>query len=261
MAMKFKYVRIQGTELAENTMYAKGIFSMCVQLARNDVMDAEDKELFQEIDSWIAEVLPFPPQCRRQENVVCFFKTEKETEMMKKMAYDGMEERFQQINWDKAIHSKEQYLERLEYEIGVIEKMGFPGYFLIVSDFVQWSKHNGVAVGAGRGSGAGSLVAWCLKITEVDPLEYVLFFERFLNPERVSMPDFDIDFCQENRWKTIEYVMNKYGKDSVSRIITYGKMKAKMVMRDVGRVLQISFDEINNLLKLIPILKEVCYNI
>ena len=177
---------------------------------------------------------------------------EEEALMMERMAKEGMEERFKQINWNKAIHNKEQYWERLNYEIGVIEKMGFPGYFLIVADFVQWSKNNGVAVGAGRGSGAGSLVAWCLKITEVDPLEYGLFFERFLNPERVSMPDFDIDFCQENRWKTIEYVMNKYGKESVSRIITYGKMKAKMVMRDVGRVLQIPFDEINNLLKLIP---------
>lgn len=184
-----------------------------------------------------------PHYCKNQEE---------EAQMMEKIAKEGMETRFEQINWDKSKHTKEDYWERLKYEIGVIEKMGFPGYFLIVADFVQWSKHNGVAVGAGRGSGAGSLVAWCLKITEVDPLEYGLFFERFLNPERVSMPDFDIDFCQENRWKTIEYVMNKYGRDSVSRIITYGKMKAKMVMRDVGRVLQISFDEINNLLKLIP---------
>ena len=117
---------------------------------------------------------------------------------------------------------------------------------------MQWSKNNGVAVGAGRGSGAGSLVAWCLKITEVDPLEYGLFFERFLNPERVSMPDFDIDFCQENRWKTIEYVMNKYGKDNVSRIITYGKMKAKMVIKDVGRVMQMSFNDTNEIVKLIP---------
>ncbi|MBQ7551885.1 MAG: DNA polymerase III subunit alpha [Rickettsiales bacterium] len=177
---------------------------------------------------------------------------EKEAEMMEKMAYEGMEVRFKQIDWNKAIHKKEDYLERLKYEIGVIEKMGFPGYFLIVADFVQWSKHNGVAVGAGRGSGAGSLVAWCLKITEVDPLEYGLFFERFLNPERVSMPDFDIDFCQENRWKTIEYVMNKYGKDSVSRIITYGKMKAKMVLKDVGRVMQMSFNDTNEIVKLIP---------
>ena len=177
---------------------------------------------------------------------------DEEARMMEKLSKEGLEERFKQINWEKAIHSKEDYLKRLEYEIGVIEKMGFPGYFLIVADFVRWSKENGVSVGAGRGSGAGSLVAWCLKITEVDPLEYGLFFERFLNPERVSMPDFDIDFCQENRWKTIEYVMNKYGKESVSRIITYGKMKTKMVLRDVGRVLQMSFDEVNNLIKLIP---------
>ena len=171
---------------------------------------------------------------------------------MEKLAKEGMEERFYQINWETAIHKKEDYWKRLKYEIDVIKKMGFPGYFLIVSDFVQWSKHNGVAVGAGRGSGAGSLVAWCLKITEVDPLEYGLFFERFLNPERVSMPDFDIDFCQENRWKTIEYVMNKYGKESVARIITYGKMKAKMVIKDVGRVMQMSFNETNEIVKLIP---------
>ncbi len=177
---------------------------------------------------------------------------EEEAKIMEQMAYDGMEERFKQINWNKAEHTKEQYLDRLKYEINVIEKMGFPGYFLIVSDFVQWSKHNGVAIGAGRGSGAGSLVAWCLKITEVDPLEYGLFFERFLNPERVSMPDFDIDFCQENRWKTIDYVVNKYGKESVSRIITYGKMKAKMVIKDVGRVTQMSFNETNDIVKLIP---------
>ena len=177
---------------------------------------------------------------------------EEEARMMEKLAHEGMEERFLQIDWSKAIHTKEQYWERLKYEIGVIEKMGFPGYFLIVADFVQWSKQNGVAVGAGRGSGAGSLVAWCLKITEVDPLEYGLFFERFLNPERVSMPDFDIDFCQENRWRTIDYVINKYGKDSVSRIITYGKMKAKMVIKDVGRVMQMSFNDTNEIVKLIP---------
>ena len=218
----------------------------------------EMEELFSDIPEAIENTEHIVKRCnfvvhKRKPTLPHFYdSTEKETEMMKKMAYDGMEERFQQINWDKAIHSKEQYLERLEYEIGVIEKMGFPGYFLIVSDFVQWSKHNGVAVGAGRGSGAGSLVAWCLKITEVDPLEYGLFFERFLNPERVSMPDFDIDFCQENRWKTIEYVMNKYGKDSVARIITYGKMKAKMVLKDVGRVMQMSFNDMNEIVKLIP---------
>ena len=177
---------------------------------------------------------------------------EEEAELMKKKAYDGMEKRFNQIDWRKAIYKKEDYLDRLKYEIDVIEKMGFSGYFLIVADFVGWSKKNGVTVGAGRGSGAGSLVAWCLKITEVDPLEYGLFFERFLNPERVSMPDFDIDFCQENRWKTIEYVINKYGKDSVARIITYGRMKAKMVIKDVGRVMQMSFNETNEIVKLIP---------
>ena len=218
----------------------------------------EMEELFSDIPEAIENTERIVKQCnflvhKRKPTLPHYCNNEQEeAEMMKKMAFEGMEIRFKQINWEKALYKKEDYYERLNYEIGIIEKMGFPGYFLIVADFVQWSKHHGVAVGAGRGSGAGSLVAWCLKITEVDPLEYGLFFERFLNPERVSMPDFDIDFCQENRWKTIEYVMNKYGKESVSRIITYGKMKAKMVMRDVGRVLQISFDEINNLLKLIP---------
>lgn len=219
---------------------------------------AEMKELFSDIPEAIENTEQIVKRCnflvhKRKPTLPHFCKSpEEEARMMEQMAHDGMEVRFQQINWDKAVHKKEDYWERLKYEIGIIEKMGFPGYFLIVADFVQWSKHNGVAVGAGRGSGAGSLVAWCLKITEVDPLEYGLFFERFLNPERVSMPDFDIDFCQENRWKTIEYVMNKYGKESVSRIITYGKMKAKMVLKDVGRAMQISYTDTTELVKLIP---------
>lgn len=218
----------------------------------------EMEELFSDIPEAIENTENIVKRCnflihKRKPTLPHFYdSTEKEAEMMEKLAKEGMEERFYQINWETAIHKKEDYWKRLKYEIDVIKKMGFPGYFLIVSDFVQWSKHNGVAVGAGRGSGAGSLVAWCLKITEVDPLEYGLFFERFLNPERVSMPDFDIDFCQENRWKTIEYVMNKYGKESVARIITYGKMKAKMVIKDVGRVMQMSFNETNEIVKLIP---------
>ena len=220
--------------------------------------EKEMEELFSDIPEAIENTELIVKRCnflihKRKPMLPHFCKsTEEEARMMEQMSYDGMEERFKQINWGKVTHTKEQYLERLKYEIGVIEKMGFPGYFLIVSDFVRWSKHNGVAIGAGRGSGAGSLVAWCLKITEVDPLEYGLFFERFLNPERVSMPDFDIDFCQENRWKTINYVINKYGKESVSRIITYGKMKAKMVIKDVGRVMQMSFSETNDIVKLIP---------
>lgn len=130
--------------------------------------------------------------------------------------------------------------------------MGFPGYFLIVSDFIQWSKNNGVPVGPGRGSGAGSIVAWALKVTELDPMKLDLLFERFLNPERVNMPDFDVDFCQENRYKTIEYVQNKYGFDHVAQIITYGKLQAKNVIRDVARVLQMPYAQADKISKMIP---------
>ena len=145
-----------------------------------------------------------------------------------------------------------KYYERLEYELGVIKKMGFPGYFLIVSDFIRWSKNNGVPVGPGRGSGAGSIVAWSLHITDLDPIKLDLLFERFLNPERVNMPDFDVDFCQENRHKTIEYVQNKYGSDHVAQIITYGKLQAKNVIRDVARVLQMPYSQADRISKMIP---------
>src|SRR5690554_6803039 len=130
--------------------------------------------------------------------------------------------------------------------------MGFPGYFLIVMDFIKWAKNNGVPVGPGRGSGAGSLVAYVLKITDLDPLEYDLLFERFLNPERVSMPDFDIDFCMDNRDQVIDYVAQKYGRDAVSQIITYGTMAAKAVVRDVARVQGKPFGLADRLSKLIP---------
>jgi len=145
-----------------------------------------------------------------------------------------------------------EYWERLEFELDVIIKMQFPGYFLIVSDFIIWAKEQGIPVGPGRGSGAGSLVAWSLKITDVDPLEFGLLFERFLNPERVSMPDFDIDFCQERRDEVIQYVRKRYGNDKVSQIITFGKLQARAVVRDVGRVLQIPYPEVDRISKMIP---------
>ncbi len=145
-----------------------------------------------------------------------------------------------------------RYLERLEFELGTILKMGFPGYFLIVGDFINWAKNNGCPVGPGRGSGAGSLVAYALKITDLDPLQYNLLFERFLNPERVSMPDFDIDFCQTNRNLVIDYVKDKYGKDAVSQIATFGTMAARGVIRDVGRVLDMSYTFCDGISKLIP---------
>ncbi len=145
-----------------------------------------------------------------------------------------------------------RYVERLEFEINTILKMGFPGYFLIVGDFINWAKNNGCPVGPGRGSGAGSLVAYSLKITDLDPLQYNLLFERFLNPERVSMPDFDIDFCQGNRDRVIDYVKDKYGKEAVSQIATFGTMAARAAIRDVGRVLDMSYTFCDGISKLIP---------
>ena len=146
----------------------------------------------------------------------------------------------------------EDYEKRLLYEVDVITQMKFPGYFLIVADFIKWSKSNGVPVGPGRGSGAGSLVAYALTITDLDPLQFGLLFERFLNPERVSMPDFDIDFCQEKRDRVITYVQQKYGVDRVAQIITHGKLQARAVLRDVGRVLQMPYGQVDRLCKLVP---------
>ena len=166
----------------------------------------------------------------------------------------GLEERLAHLFPDAAQRDAERprYLERLEFEIATILKMGFPGYFLIVGDFINWAKANGCPVGPGRGSGAGSLVAYALKITDLDPLHYKLLFERFLNPERVSMPDFDIDFCQANRDRVIDYVKAKYGKDAVSQIATFGTMAARAAIRDVGRVLDMSYTFCDGISKLIP---------
>lgn len=147
---------------------------------------------------------------------------------------------------------RKEYFDRLDFELSIIIQMGFPGYFLICMDFIKWAKSNDIPVGPGRGSGAGSIVAWSLYITNLDPIPLDLLFERFLNPERVSMPDFDIDFCQSRRGEVIQYVQNKYGKDSVAQIITFGKLKAKAVVRDVGRVLQMSYFEVDKVAKLIP---------
>ncbi|MCB2113000.1 MAG: DNA polymerase III subunit alpha [Parvularculaceae bacterium] len=144
------------------------------------------------------------------------------------------------------------YWDRLKFELDIINKMGFPGYFLIVADFIKWAKKEGVPVGPGRGSGAGSLVAWSLTITDLDPLRFGLLFERFLNPERVSMPDFDIDFCQDRRDEVIRYVQRKYGDDRVAQIITFGKLQARAVLRDVGRVIGMPFGQVDRLCKLVP---------
>jgi DNA polymerase-3 subunit alpha len=147
---------------------------------------------------------------------------------------------------------EEDYWKRLDFELDIIKKMGFPGYFLIVSDFIKWGKSHGIPVGPGRGSGAGSLVAWVLTITDLDPLRFGLLFERFLNPERVSMPDFDVDFCQERREEVIVYVQEKYGRDRVAQIITFGSLQARAVLRDVGRVMQLPLGLVDRLCKMVP---------
>jgi DNA polymerase-3 subunit alpha len=148
--------------------------------------------------------------------------------------------------------TEEVYRDRLAFEVSIIERMKFPGYFLIVADFIKWAKAHGIPVGPGRGSGAGSLVAWSLTITDLDPLRFALLFERFLNPERVSMPDFDIDFCQDRREEVVRYVQTKYGRDQVAQIITFGSLQARAVLRDVGRVLQMSYGQVDRLAKLVP---------
>jgi DNA polymerase-3 subunit alpha len=173
---------------------------------------------------------------------------------MADLARQGLEKRMQLLYPDEAERQARypEYQQRLEWECKIISDMGFPGYFLIVADFINWGKNNGVPVGPGRGSGAGSLVAYSLGITDLDPIRYDLLFERFLNPERVSMPDFDIDFCQDNRERVIDYVKQKYGKDAVSQIATFGTLGAKAVVRDVGRVLEMPYSLCDGLSKLIP---------
>ena len=167
----------------------------------------------------------------------------------------GLEERMAHLYPDEQVRAAKypEYKERLDFELGTIIQMGFPGYFLIVADFINWGKNNGVPVGPGRGSGAGSLVAYCLGITDLDPLRYDLLFERFLNPERVSMPDFDVDFCQDNRERVIQYVKDKYGVDAVSQIATFGTLGSKSVIRDVGRVLDMPYNYCDKLSKLVPV--------
>ncbi len=173
-----------------------------------------------------------------------------EVEELRAQAKEGLDWRLDNFV-DEGVDRK-PYYERLEFELNVIINMGFPGYFLICSDFIKWAEEQNIPVGPGRGSGAGSVVAWSLKITDLDPLELGLLFERFLNPERVSMPDFDVDFCQDRRDEVIRYVQDKYGHDHVAQIITFGKLQARAVVRDVGRVLQMSYGQVDRLAKLIP---------
>jgi len=171
-----------------------------------------------------------------------------EDEQLRRDAHAGLEHRLQ----GRRAEDLQRYRERLDYELDIIINMGFAGYFLIVADFIKWAKANDIPVGPGRGSGAGSVVAWALTITDLDPIALDLLFERFLNPERVSMPDFDIDFCETHRDKVIAYVQGKYGRDKVAQIITFGRLKARAVLKDTGRVLQMSYGHVDRLAKLIP---------
>jgi DNA polymerase-3 subunit alpha len=172
-----------------------------------------------------------------------------ESDELMHQAREGLAERLRQVT---PAAPEEEYWKRLEWEVSIIQQMGFPGYFLIVADFIKWAKSHQIPVGPGRGSGAGSLVAWALTITDLDPLRFGLLFERFLNPERVSMPDFDIDFCQERREEVIEYVQARYGRDRVAQIITFGTLQARAVLRDVGRVLQMPLGQVDRLAKMVP---------
>jgi DNA polymerase III subunit alpha len=191
----------------------------------------------------------------------CAFMTYRRDPILPKFADDEVEELKRQARLGLAARlaviphaaSVEAYEKRLEFELGIIEGMGFPGYFLIVADFIKWAKDHDIPVGPGRGSGAGSLVAYALTITDLDPLRYQLLFERFLNPERVSMPDFDIDFCMDRREEVIRYVQDKYGKDKVGQIITFGALLSKAAVRDVGRVLQMPYGQVDRLSKMIPV--------
>lgn len=227
---------------------------------------AEMAELFADIPSALENTVEIAKRCNVSltlgKNYLPQFPIPQgmtEAEYFCKAGQEGLEERLDFLFGDKYprgtpqfAEKRKPYDERLRIELDVINKMGFPGYFLIVADFIQWAKDNDIPVGPGRGSGAGSLVAYALKITDLDPLAYDLLFERFLNPERVSMPDFDIDFCMDNRDRVIDYVARSYGRNQVSQIITFGSMAAKAVVRDVGRVLSHPYGFVDRVAKLVP---------
>ncbi|MEQ1789053.1 MAG: DNA polymerase III subunit alpha [Rickettsiales bacterium] len=217
---------------------------------------AEMCELFADIPESLANSVVIAKRCafvaQSRDPILPSFTIEgmSEEDSLRAQARKGLAVRLNGYIDDE--EKRKPYLERLEFELDVIIRMKFPGYFLIVSDFITWSKEQGIPVGPGRGSGAGSVVAWALSITDLDPLRYGLLFERFLNPQRVSMPDFDIDFCQERRGEVINYVQQKYGTERVAQIITFGKLQARAVLRDVGRVLQMPYNQVDRICKLVP---------
>ena len=219
--------------------------------------ESEMKEIFSDIPEAIDNTVVIAKRCafapQEHSPMLPAFPTtgaKSEADQLRQASHDGLEKRLNTLG----IKGQEilPYKTRIDFELEVINDMGFPGYFLIVADFIQWAKSQNIPVGPGRGSGAGSVVAWALTITDLDPLKFGLLFERFLNPERVSMPDFDIDFCQDRRDEVINYVKEKYGPDRVAQIITFGKLQAKAVLRDVGRVLGMPYSYVDRICKLIP---------
>ncbi len=218
---------------------------------------AEMRALFADLPEAVDNTLVVAQRCaympeRRDEILPAFPTPEGVTEeaALRAEAEAGLQARLARLDIED--QAAKPYHDRLDYELGVINQMGFPGYFLIVADFIQWAKRQSIPVGPGRGSGAGSVVAWALTITDLDPLRFGLLFERFLNPERISMPDFDIDFCQDRRDEVIHYVQDKYGADRVAQIITFGKLQARAVLRDVGRVLGMPYGQVDRICKLVP---------
>ena len=226
---------------------------------------AQMSELFQDIPEAISNTLVIAKRCstmaRQRDPILPPFVSadgRSEEDELTAQAEAGLQSRLLRHVYEDGIDEAacemiaKPYFDRLAFELNVIKKMGFPGYFLIVADFIQWAKAQNIPVGPGRGSGAGSLVAWALLITDLDPLKWGLLFERFLNPERVSMPDFDIDFCQDRRDEVISYVQGKYGHDKVAQIITFGSLQARAALRDVGRVLEMPYGQVDRIAKLIP---------
>ncbi len=225
------------------------------KLTREHYFKSQDEmiKLFSDLPEALDNTLEIAQRCsvmsELREPILPKF-ADNEIEELKLQSHEGLRKRLAEI---KLSTTPEKYYERLDFELDVIDGMGYPGYFLIVADFIKWAKAKGIPVGPGRGSGAGSLVAFALTITDLDPIRYSLLFERFLNPERVSMPDFDIDFCMDRREEVISYVQNKYGNDRVAQIITFGALLSKAAIRDIGRVLQMPYTYVDKLSKMVPI--------